>query len=95
MRRSAPPSCSELTDDFGPAFFQKSKGAKELGNYGFSRFLNEPLDATLLTTKSSVRGNPMSKRLRQSVPMTTYLLYGVLTACFIMAIAVAVVARAH
>jgi len=27
--------------------------------------------------------------------MTTYLLYGVLTACFIMAIAVAVVARAH
>jgi|GEM_PF-1445196 len=35
----------------------------------------------------------MAKRLRQTVPVTTYLLYGVLTACFVLAVVVAVAAR--
>lgn len=37
----------------------------------------------------------MAKRLRQTAPMTTYLLYGVLTACFVVAVVVALVAHAQ
>jgi hypothetical protein len=37
----------------------------------------------------------MAKRLRQTAPTATYLLYGALTACFVLAVVVAVVARAQ
>ena len=37
----------------------------------------------------------MAKRIRQTVPVTTYLLYGALTACFILAVVVAVAAHAQ
>ena len=37
----------------------------------------------------------MAKRLRQTVPVSTFLLYGVLTACFVVAVVIAVVAHAQ
>jgi len=37
----------------------------------------------------------MAKRLRQTSPVTTYLLYGALTACFVLSVVVAVISHAQ
>jgi hypothetical protein len=37
----------------------------------------------------------MAKRFRQTVPVSAYVLYGVLTACFITSVLVAIVSRSH
>jgi hypothetical protein len=37
----------------------------------------------------------MAKRLRQTAPVTTYVLYGALTACFVLAVVVALVSHAR